>query len=263
MCSALSKEEKERVLRAIEEDREFRYALMGLLGYREVLDRIVSLEERVVKLEERVVKLEERVVKLEERFASLEERVIKLEERFAELEKRFADLEERFARLEERFLKLEERVAKLEERMLRVEEELAETRRVVLVIAHRFGVISEEVFRSAMKYVLEEVFGVARVSKWIYNDKEGLVYGYPSVVDVDVLIRDQEHILVEIKSRVSKGDVAELSKKGLLYERVEGVKPRLVIIGGFIDEDVYDLAKNLGVEVKSIFKSTSSSSLLL
>jgi hypothetical protein len=199
--NTLSKEDRERILKAIEENKEFRYALMGLLGYREVLDHITSLEER-------------------------------------------------FAKLEERFAKLEERVAKLEERVVRVEEEMRENRGLLTVIAHRFGILSEEGLRSSLKYVVEEVFGVAKVGKWIYRDDEGFVYGYPTTVEIDVVIRDKEHILIEIKSRVSKGDIAEISKIGKLYEKVERVKPKLVIIGGFIDEDVYDLAKNLDVEIR-------------
>jgi len=61
----ISKEDRERILKAIEENKEFRYALMGLLGYKEVLDRITSLEERFTKLEERFIQLEERVVRVE------------------------------------------------------------------------------------------------------------------------------------------------------------------------------------------------------
>jgi len=219
--SALSKEERERILRALEEDREFRYALMGLLGFREILDRITRLEERQQRLEER-----------------------------------FAKLEERFAQLEDRFAKLEERVTKLEERMLRLEEEMRETRRVVLTIAHRFGILSEEAFRQAMKYVVEDVLGVAKVERWIYRDEEGLVYGYPSIVEVDVAIKDREHVLIEIKSRVSKADVSELYRIGRLYEKVEKVKPRLVIVGGFIDPDTQSLAKRLGVEIIPIITPT-------
>jgi len=249
--NVLSKEEKERVLRALEEDKEFRYALMGLLGYKEILDRMISLEDRFTGLEERIVKLEERFAELAERFAKLEERIIKLEERVTKLEERLAELGERFA-------KLEERVLKLEKRALRVEEELRENRRLIIVIAHRYGVISEEAFRSAMKYVIEEVFGVAQVTKWVYKDEEGFVYGYSSVIEVDVLVRDRDHVLIEIKSRVSKSDVAELSRIGKLYERVKGIKPRLVIIGGFIDKDAYYLAKNIGVEIKPITGSLSS-----
>jgi len=44
----LSVEGKEKLLRAIEEDRESRCALMGLLSFRKVLDRITCLEERMV-----------------------------------------------------------------------------------------------------------------------------------------------------------------------------------------------------------------------
>ena len=45
----LSIEEKKRflkVLKVLEEDLEFRYAVMGLLGFKEILDRITKLEER-------------------------------------------------------------------------------------------------------------------------------------------------------------------------------------------------------------------------
>ena len=251
--------------------------LLGALGFQELLERFAQLEERQQKLEERFARIEERQQRLEERFAELEERFARIEERqqrleekFAELEKRFAQLEERFARLEERyqeleervtrleerFAKLEERFAKLEERFARIEEEMRETRRVVTVIAHRFGVISEEAFREAMKYVVEDVFGVATVEKWVYRDNEGVVYGYPAVVEVDVLVRDSEHILLEVKSRVSKADVSELYRIGVLYEKVEGRKPRLVILGGFVDEEARRLGKRLGVEIVPIVSSS-------
>ena len=200
MSSAiLSPEEKDRLLKTLEVDREFRYALMGLLGFSEVLDRITKLEEG-----------------------------------FADLGKRFLDLENRFAR---------------------IEEELRETRRVVIIIAHRFGVISEESFRQAMKYVVEDVLGVAKVEKWVYRDDDGYVYGYPSIVEVNVAIKDKEHIIIEVKSRASKADVSELHRIGLLYERREKVKPRLVIIAGFVDSDTHSLAKRLGVEIIPIITS--------
>ncbi|MGC8932317.1 MAG: DUF3782 domain-containing protein [Candidatus Methanodesulfokora sp.] len=183
---ALSAEEKKKFLRSLEEDEEFRYAVAGMLGYREILDRITSIEERIVKLEERVARLEEEIIT---------------------------------------------------------------TRRVLMIIAHRFGVISEVSFREGMRYVVEEVLGTAKVSRLVLRDDEGIVYGHPS--EVDVLVRDKEHILIEVKSRVSKGDVAELSRIGRLYELKEGVKPRLLIIG-FVDEKALDLARNLKVEVRGV-----------
>ena len=233
-------EVKKLVLKLLEEDVEFRHMLMGFMGFKEILDRITRLEERFAKLEERQQILEEHFAKLEERFAQLEERQQILEERLARLEERFADLEERF-------LKLEERQQKLEEEMSRF-------RRTITVIAHRFGVISEGAFREAISYVVEETLGVARVERWTCRDDEGLVYGYPTVVEVDVVVRDDVHILVEVKSRVSKGDVAILHRKGFLYERRVNLKPRLLIVGGFIDRDAYEAASKLGVEIRPIVR---------
>jgi len=209
----LSPEEKRKLLESLKKDEEFRYAVAGMLGYSEILERITSIEERIVNLEER-----------------------------------FARLEERFARLEERFLELEERVARLEEEMISF-------RRLIVVIAHRFGVISEESFREGMKYVVEEVLGAAKVSKLLLRDERGFVYGHPSTVDVDVLVRDGEHVIVEVKSRVSKGDVAEISRIGSLYEEKEGVKPRLLIVGGFVDKGAAELAKELGVEIRGVVEA--------
>jgi hypothetical protein len=272
----LSPEERERLLATLERDRQFRYALMGLLGYRELLERFSRLEERQQKLEELFAKLEERMVKLEERqqrleeriarleerfisleerqqkleerFAQLEERVIKLEERIARLEERFAELEKRFQDLEERFLKLEERVTRLEERVARLEEAVASLQRTVITIAHRFGVASEHAFREALKGIVEDLFG-AKAERWITYDSEGLVYGHPAEVEVDVVIRDREHLLVEVKSRADSGDVLELARIASLYERRTGVKPRLAIVAGFVSTRAYKIADRLGVRI--------------
>ncbi len=252
---ALSDKEKKKIIEALEEDKEFRYTLMGLLGFREILDRITRLEERYQKIDERLARLEERFTKLEEKFAELEERFSKLEESQQRLEERFAKLEEKFAKLEERQQRLEEKFARLEERQYRLEEEMRETRRVLITIAHRFGLLSEAGFREAMKYVVEEVFGTALVEKKSLRDAEGIVYGHEAVIDIDVLIRDKEHIIIEVKSRVSRGDIVELHRIGKLYEKTYNVKPRLVIIGGFIEPKAWETANKLGVEIKPVIKT--------
>jgi hypothetical protein len=167
-------------------------------------------------------------------------------------------IEEHGKRLEELTKVVQEHGKVLAEHSKRIEEltkEVRELSRIVNVFAHRFGVLSEESFREAMRYVVEEVFGVAKVEKWVYNDAEGFVHGIPAVIEVDVVIRDREYILLEVKSRVSRGDVYELSKVGKLYEKVTGVKPRLAIIGGFMDRGVKEMAERLGVEIIPITTS--------
>lgn len=250
----LTREEKERFLRALEEDREFRYAVMGLIGYREVLEAITELRKAFARLEERQARLEEMQVKLEERQVRLEERQTRLEERQARLEERQVKLEEMQARLEERQTRLEVEMKSLREEVKRVWEELRENRRLILAVAHRFGVISEEGFREAMRYVVQEILGAARVERVVLRDDEGTVYGHPAIVEVDVAVSDRVHVIVEVKSRVSRADVAEIKRVEALYRRARGVKPRLLIVGGLIDRDAWETASRLGVELKPAVK---------
>lgn len=71
----------------------------------------------------------------------------------------YGEVLDRITSLESKLAELADRFARLEERMLVVEEELRGGRRLMVVIAHRFGTISEGVLMSSLKYVVEEVFG--------------------------------------------------------------------------------------------------------
>ena len=154
------------------------------------------------------------------------------------------------------FKELLERFAGLEERQLKLEEESRETRRLLVVISHRFGILSEVGFYEAMKYVVQDVLGAARVEKWTFRDDEGFVYGVPSLVEVDIAIKDKEHILIEVKSRVSSADVAEFARIGTLYEKVRGVSPTLLMLGGLIEAKAKELADKLKVKVKPVVRET-------
>jgi len=219
-----------------EELRDFTEAIKTLAeymktGFREMLDRIDRVEKR----------LEEHTSILQEHTKTLQEHSKRLEE----LSKR---IEEMNKVLMEHSKRIEELTKAIQQHGRRIEE----LSRLVNVVAHRFGVLSEEGFRDAMRYVVEEIFGVARVEKWVYNDVEGFVYEKPAVVEVDLVIKDREHILIEIKSRVSRGDVMEFYRIGELYKKVTGTKPRLAIVGGFIDKGVEELAKDYGIEIVPI-----------
>jgi hypothetical protein len=74
------------------------------------------------------------------------------------------------------------------------------------------------------------VVGGGRVERWVYHDREGVVYGYPSVIEADIVVRDDGHYLVEVKASASRGDVVELKRIGDLYERVTDVKPKLILV---------------------------------
>lgn len=120
----------------------------------------------------------------------------------------------------------------------------------VNAIGVRYGVVTEEAFRSSIKYLVEDLLKLYKVERWVYYDSEGLVYGRPSVVEVDVFIRDREHVLVGYKAHADRSDVAELSNIGRLYERVTGVKPRLLLVAPTIRMRARSLAGELGVELR-------------
>ena len=118
-------------------------------------------------------------------------------------------------------------------------------------MGYRYGLFIEEVFRESIKYLASDLLKVYQVRRWTYYDDEDFVFSYPSVIDVDVLIRDNEHILVEYKASIDRGDVAELYREGILYERVNKVKPRLLIVGLAIRKRALELARELSVEVRA------------
>jgi len=138
---------------------------------------------------------------------------------------------------------------------LKLEERLEKLDKTLVTIAHRFGVLSEVTFREAMRGVLEKYFG-AIAQHWTYYDREGIVYGELSIIEVDVVVRDGTHILVEVKSRVDTGDVLELVRIAKLYEKVEKVKPRLAIVGDFIHPRAKELVKRLGVDIYGYLEET-------
>ena len=117
----------------------------------------------------------------------------------------------------------------------------------------RWGLYSEESIRNAFRGLLEEFFN-AKVGRWETYDENGIVYGYPSMIEADIVIKDNKHILIEIKSHVRKSDVAELLRISEVYEKVEGVKPELAIVTPFIDENALEFARSKKVRIYTIDK---------
>ena len=223
---------KSEILRLLREDEEFRYAVAGLIGLEEILKRLDRHEAELVKLREDMNRLRE---DMNRGFKRYDEELIKLRE----------DMNKGFRRYDEELARLREDMNKLREDM---NEGFQLLRRHIDALGARWGLLAEESFRAGMVGVVERYFG-GRVERWTHYDEEGFVFGFPSLVEVDMVISDKEHILVEIKSSVSRADVYEFWKVGQLYERIRGVKPRLAIVSPFVREEAKKLAKELGIDV--------------
>ncbi len=120
----------------------------------------------------------------------------------------------------------------------------------VNALGFRYGICTEETFRESIKYLIEDLLKKYKVSKWVKKDEKGVVYGYPSIIEIDVLVRDKEVILVEYKASADKADVAELYRIGRFYEETEGVKPKLLLISPTIRSRAKELADKLGVKLR-------------
>ena len=228
---SLSAEEKERFLKALEEDRVFRYSVMGLLGFKELLDRFTRLEERQARLEERQERLEERFLKLEERQRILEERQLRLEERQQKLE-------ERFARLEEEFIKLAKMVD-------RIEADLKEVRRIVGHTRRDVGALAEVLYsRIVWEDLREEIR--ERGETIIRRNKNFIVDN----VEVDLLVEtDKAVYVVEIKVQPNHHDVNNLVKKAEIVRTRFDKRCVPVLAGTWIGDDVRRYARGKDVVI--------------
>jgi hypothetical protein len=114
--------------------------------------------------------------------------------------------------------------ASLREDLRGVEKSLREDlRRVELALnalGARWGVFNEDAFRGGVRELLRDA-GYA-VERWVYYDDRGYVYGYPSEVELDVVVRDGGTFAVEITSALRRGDLQQIKKKVELFSAVTG-----------------------------------------
>jgi len=267
---------KARFFALLREDVEFRYAVAGLLGLEEILRRLDRNEAELVRLREDFNKLREDFNRKSEedskRFAAIEAEIARLREDmnagFKRHDEEFTKVWSEIAKLREDmnagFRRHDEELAKLREDMMagfkRYDEELARLRadmiegfnllrRHIDALGARWGIISEQAFREGLRGVAEKELGL-KVEKWVRWDGDGYVFGHPSTIDVDVAVRDDKIILIEVKSHISRADAHAFKRKAEFYEKVEGKKPsRLIIVTPYADEDAIETAKQLQIEV--------------
>ena len=110
----------------------------------------------------------------------------------------------------------------------------------------RWGILSEQATRNGLKEIFKRKMNV-EVSNWSTYDEKGIVFGVPSRVEIDIVIKNTEHWLVEYKASVQRSDVAELVRKGTLYQEKEKITPILYIISPFVDPHTKNLADRQNV----------------
>ncbi|MDW8000843.1 MAG: hypothetical protein RMI32_07545 [Candidatus Nitrosocaldus sp.] len=174
---------KKALLDMLDKDTEFRHAVAGIIGYKEILDRITKVEERVA----------ENQARNEERFLRIEEEIRNLRE----------DMNREFARV---WKSIEDMRRDMLEGFRRHDEEFRLIRREIREIRaymERSSLTLEEEAREVVQYRLRERGLVTvSISRLELPDLEVDIYG----VDTDTCI------VGEVKTRASPSTIEEVDK---------------------------------------------------
>jgi len=92
------------------------------------------------------------------------------------------------------------------------------------------------------------------VERWVHYDDKGYVYGYPSEVELDMIIKDGRTLAVEITSALRRGDLQQIRRKVELFSAVMGRRVDAVyVITPFVHDKnpdaVVAVAKSMGITV--------------
>lgn len=168
------------------------------------------------------------------------------------------DRERNEQRWKEEQEKWKENQEKWQQNQQTIQEMLAEIKQIktkheasIGALGARWGLQSESAFRNGLKAILENSFHV-NVERYADFDSEGIVFGRPDQVELDVIIFNGTVILCELKASMSKSDMYAFWRKAQFYEKQHQRRPdRLLAISPMIDDNAKQVAKELQIETYS------------
>jgi hypothetical protein len=206
-----------------------------------VLDEIRQSREELRRyMEESERRWKENERRWEENERRWEQNQQQIRELIKELQRQGEELQRQGKEIQRQGEELQRQVKEIQ----RVDRRIDQT---IGALGARWGMMSEETFRNALRGILEENFGV-KVERVQYKDESGEVFGRPDQVELDVVIYDDQMLVCEIKSSASRADVYTFERKVRSYEKRVGRKANRAILISPMIEDA-ELARTLGIEV--------------
>ena len=115
----------------------------------------------------------------------------------------------------------------------------------------RWGVQSEAAFRNALAGILEQNFGVEVINVNEFDD-QGVVFGRPEQVEIDIIVKNGLLLICEMKSSIDKAGMYIFERKARFYEeRHDRKAQRLIVISPMIDPKARQVADKLGIQTYS------------
>ncbi len=125
------------------------------------------------------------------------------------------------------------------ERFDKVDEQLESLGLTLARLGSRWGIHSEDLFRKTMKSVLEESFEATVEEKNIQGEQFDLV-----------VMKNGDHILIEIAASVRRNILERLDRKKALYTSEVGIVPaRIILAVGTINSRSAQIIRDAGFEV--------------
>ncbi|MEA3644137.1 MAG: DUF3782 domain-containing protein, partial [Lamprobacter sp.] len=132
------------------------------------------------------------------------------------------------------------------------EEIMAQTKkfdRSIGALGARWGIQSERAFRNALAGILEESFGVQVVNVTEF-DAEGVVFGRPDQIELDIIVKNGVLLICELKSSIDKAGLYSFERKARFYERLhQRQAQRLIVISPMVEARAREVAERLGIEI--------------
>jgi len=197
-------------------------------GLRTDVDRnskaIERLEQKVDQLDQKVEKLEQKVDQLDQKVDQLDQKVEKLEQKVDQLDQKVDQLDQKVDRVEQNLR------SDMAEGFKQLSNQIA-------TLGSRWGVQNESIWRQTIATVLEKSYGVT-VQRLELEGEE-----------FDVLIRNGDHIIIELTARFRSNDINKVIRKRQLYtEKVQAPNRFIVAAAAIHSKHVLQLI-NFGFEV--------------
>jgi len=113
----------------------------------------------------------------------------------------------------------------------------------------RWGLHTEQAFREALKGILEDFENVEVINVLEYDD-EGVVFGRPDQIELDLIVKNGLLIIAEIKSSMSKPEMYIFERKARFYEkRHHRQADKMIVISPMVAPNAVPVAEKLGIVI--------------
>lgn len=205
----------------------------------------VNLSQTVMRLADAQMNTEYKIKELAGEVGTLAEKVKDLAVAQARTEQRLEELAAAQTRTEQRLEELAAAVKELAAAQMRTDQHVDSLEKrmeagfkslsdQIAALGSRWGIYNEGTFRATIQGILAKMAGVT-IKEGFYGDRQ-----------VDVVIRDGEHILLEITSRMHAKDIDNLYRSADDYYRREGVRPKMMVATSYISPKL--MQKIMGLE---------------